>query len=148
MIRSLVSISHVLNSKRSWILAVALLFSLGLASCQTQTTPDSPPSSSSQAPAAQAGSVSYKDGRYEATSVGYAGGLRVAVTIEGGKIAAVEVIEHNEVGEQYYKPAIEQVPALILQKQSAEGIDTVAGSTMTTKGIVKAVQKALKQAKP
>lgn len=89
---------------------------------------------------------SYKDGRYEASAVGYAGGLKVAVTVKNGSIAAVDVLSHNEVGEQYYKPAIKEVPPLIVEKQSVEGIDTVAGSTMTTKGIVNAVKKALKKA--
>lgn len=89
----------------------------------------------------------YKDGEYEATAVGYSGGLKVRVTIENGKIAKVEVVKHNEVGKQYYEAAIRDVPGLIIKKQGTEGIDAVSGSTMTTKGILKAVEKALKKAK-
>lgn len=68
------------------------------------------------------------------------------VTIEKGWISKIECLKHHEVGEQYYQAAFENVPPLIIKNQSTEGIDAVSGSTMTTKGIVKAVEKALKRA--
>lgn len=89
----------------------------------------------------------YKDGQYEASAVGYAGGLKVRVTIANGKIAKVEIVHHNEVGKQYYEAAIRDVPGIIVERQSVEGIDAVSGSTMTTKGILKATEKALRKAK-
>lgn len=89
----------------------------------------------------------YKDGEYEGVGVGYSGGLKVRVTVTGGRIAKVEVLSHNEVGKQYYEAAIRDVPGIIVQKQGTEGIDAVSGSTMTAKGILRAVDKALRKAK-
>lgn len=102
-----------------------------------------------KAPSAAADTKSeglYKDGQYEATAVGYSGGLKVRVTIKGGRIDKIEVVKHNEVGKQYYEAAIRDVPKLIIEKQTTEGIHAVSGSTMTSKGIIKAVDKALKKA--
>ncbi len=93
------------------------------------------------------GEGAYIDGVYTGTAVGYAGGLKMQVTVEDGFITKVECLSHNEVGKQYYEAAFNDVPALIIEKQSTDGIDAVSGSTMTTKGILRAVDKALKGAK-
>lgn len=88
----------------------------------------------------------YIDGEYEGVAVGYSGGLKMKVTIKADKIEAIDCVSHNEVGQQYYEAAFRDVPSLIIERQSTEGIDAVSGSTMTTKGIIKAVNKALSKA--
>lgn len=86
----------------------------------------------------------YKDGSYEGVAVGYAGGLKVEVTVDGGKISEIEILEHNEtVGK--HEDAAEQIPKAIIQAQSIE-VDDVSGCTMTSRGIKKAVKAALKDA--
>ena len=88
----------------------------------------------------------YKDGEYTASATGYSGGLKVKVTIEDSNIQSIEIVSHNEVGKQYYEEAIEKIPQAIVDAQSTE-IDIIAGATKTSKGIIKAVNKALEEAK-
>ncbi|MEG1857638.1 MAG: FAD-dependent oxidoreductase, partial [Pseudoflavonifractor sp.] len=56
-------------------------------------------------------------------------------------ITAVTVDEHKETA-GICEPALEQIPAAIVAKQSTE-VDAVAGATMTSKGIMTAVANAL-----
>jgi len=93
-----------------------------------------------------ASSAIYKDGEYTASATGYSGGLKVKVVIEDDKIKSVEIISHNEVGKQYYEEAIEKIPQAIVLAQSTE-VDAITGATKTSKGIIKAVNKVLEEAK-
>lgn len=90
-------------------------------------------------------SGSYKDGTYEGTSSGYSSGLKVSVSIEGGKIASVDVVSHNETP-GFYEKAFEKVPAEIVQKQNTN-VDTASGATYSSVGIINAVNSALSSAK-
>ena len=86
--------------------------------------------------------VEYADGTYEGTSdKGMSPGLKVSVTVEGGKITSVEVIEHSET-DGISDPAIEGVPAAIVEAGSPN-VDVVSGATMTSEAIMDAVQNAL-----
>lgn len=87
----------------------------------------------------------YKDGVYEGIGEGLQGDIKVSVTVADGKIDKVEVKEHQE-SPGVSDPAIEKIPAAILEKQSAE-VDAVSGVTYTSEGIKEAVEKALSQAK-
>lgn len=87
----------------------------------------------------------YKDGEYTASATGYSGGLKVKVIIENDRIESIEIISHNEVGKQYYEEALEKIPQAIIEAQSAE-VDVITGATKTSKGVIKAVNKALEQA--
>lgn len=87
----------------------------------------------------------YIDGVYHGEADGYRPGLQVAVTIENGLIANVEVVNHNEHKERFYGPPIEQIPEAIVEAQSID-VDSVSGSTYTSQGIKNAVDKALKDA--
>ncbi len=81
------------------------------------------------------------DGVYEGSANGMGGAVKVTVTVSGGKITAVEVGEHNETA-GISDPAIEQMPAKIVEAQSAD-VDAVAGATVTSEAIKKAVKAAL-----
>ncbi len=81
------------------------------------------------------------DGVYESSANGMGGAVKVTVTVSGGKITAVEVGEHNETA-GISDPAIEQIPAKIVEAQSAD-VDAVAGATVTSEAIKEAVKAAL-----
>lgn len=86
----------------------------------------------------------YKDGTWEGEAQGMKP-LKVSVEIKDGKIANVEVIEHDETPD-ISDPAIEQIPAAIVEKNSTE-VDSVSGATVTSNAIKEAVNKALENAK-
>lgn len=81
------------------------------------------------------------DGVYEGSANGMGGAVKVAVTVSGGKIAAVEVVEHSETA-GISDPAIEQIPAKIVEAQSTD-VDAVTGATVTSEAIKAAVKTAL-----
>ena len=92
----------------------------------------------------QKAEANYTAGTYEVTTQGFGGDMKVAVSVSESKIEKVEILEHNET-EGIGTNAIDQLPAVIVEKQSAE-VDTVAGATISSKAILLAVQDALKQA--
>ena len=83
------------------------------------------------------------DGVYEGTGNGFGGEIRVSVTVEGGQIAAVDVLSHSDTA-GICDPALEQVPAAIVENQSAD-VDAASGATLTSNGIMAAVKNALGQ---
>ena len=85
----------------------------------------------------------YKDGTYKGTGIGYAGDLTVEVTVEGGKITNIEIIETSD--DKEYLSKAEALTDDIIAKQQAEGIDTVTGATYSSKGILEATEKALEE---
>ncbi|HPT35742.1 MAG TPA: FMN-binding protein, partial [Bacillota bacterium] len=86
------------------------------------------------------------DGEYEGTGNGLFGPIKVSVTMEGGKIVDIKVLEHRETA-GISDPAFKRVPQDIIEKQSLEDIDTIAGATFTSEGIIEAVKNALQGSK-
>ena len=89
-------------------------------------------------------SATLTDGDYTATVDGQEGPMTVAVTIADGKIASVEVTENKET-EAIAGPALEKVPAAIVENNSLD-VDGVAGATLSSNRIKKAVAQCLEQA--
>ena len=89
-------------------------------------------------------SATLTDGDYTATVDGQEGPMTVAVTIADGKIASVEVTENKET-EAIAGPALEKVPAAIVESNSLD-VDGVAGATLSSNRIKKAVAQCLEQA--
>lgn len=85
-----------------------------------------------------------KDGTYTATVDGQSGPMTVVTTIEGGKIAAVEVTENNETP-TIAAAALESIPAKIVETNSVD-VDGVSGASLTSGRITKAVAECLTQA--
>ena len=83
-------------------------------------------------------------GTYTGEGQGIGGAVKVAVTVEGGAITAVEVVEHAETA-GICDPAIEKIPAAIVAAQSL-AVDTVTGATVTSKAILAAAEQALTEA--
>lgn len=82
----------------------------------------------------------------EGTSTAGMGGeespLKVQVTKDGDTITKVEVVEHGET-DSISDPAIEQIPAAIVENNGTEGVDVVSGATLTSNAIIEAVNNAL-----
>jgi NosR/NirI family nitrous oxide reductase transcriptional regulator len=84
----------------------------------------------------------YNNGTYNGIGQGKSPDLKVAVTVKDDKITNVEIVSNNE---SKGKEALEVIPKEIIEKQSTE-VDAVSGATMTSKGIMMAVNDALSQA--
>lgn len=89
----------------------------------------------------------FYDGTYTGSGTGNdgPGSVRVTVTISGGKITNATYDTDDD--EDFFIDAWDGILGQIMGKQSAEGIDTVSGSTYSSKGIIQAFQSALQQAK-
>lgn len=85
---------------------------------------------------------SYEDGTYEGTGRGFGGDIRVEVEVKDTKIVSVEILEHDETP-NISDSALEEIPKAIIEAQDME-VETVSGATATSKGIIKAVEDALK----
>ena len=85
-----------------------------------------------------------KDGEYTATVDGQNGPMTVKVVVAEGKIASVEIVEHQET-EGIAKAAFEAVPAAIVANNDAT-VDTVAGATLSSNRIMSAVALCLEEA--
>lgn len=88
--------------------------------------------------------ASYKDGTYEGSATGYSGQMTVSVTVSGGKITEINIVNTGD-DEEYLIDAKDVIPQII-EKQSTE-VDAVSGATHSSKGIINAVAKALESAK-
>lgn len=84
---------------------------------------------------------SFTDGTYTGSGKGMMGNIEVSVTVEGGKITAVEVTSQSETA-GISDPALETIPQAIVDAQSWE-VDAVAGATFTSNGIMEAVKNAI-----
>ena len=82
------------------------------------------------------------DGTYEGTGKGMGGDVPVTVTVEGGKITAVEVGDNSET-QGIGTNAIEQLPAAIVEAGTTDGVDSVGGATVTSNAIFEAIANAL-----
>ena len=88
----------------------------------------------------------YVDGSYTGVGVGINGPFEVVVTVEGGKVATVEVPEVKEtrgIGDA----AIMAMSSLIVAANGPEGVDVVSGATTTSHAMLVAAAEALAQAK-
>ena len=87
--------------------------------------------------------AAYKDGTYYGTGTGFGGTLKVKVTISGGKINAIDIVETKD-GSEYIKKASALLDKIIAGQTT--NVDTVSGATYSSSGLIQAVRSALKQA--
>lgn len=87
--------------------------------------------------------LAIEDGVYTGTADGFRPGLIVEVTIAGGKISRIDVVDHNEVGRQYWQTPVNIIPGVIAEREQSK-VDVVSGATATSKAIMSAVEDALK----
>ena len=100
---------------------------------------------SAESTGVSAESATLTDGTYEGTGKGIGGNVPVTVTIEDGKIASVEVGDNSETDGIGTK-AIDQLPEKIVAANGTEGVDAVAGASVTSSAIFTAVEDCLTQA--
>ena len=86
----------------------------------------------------------FKAGTYTGTGAGRNGDITVEVVLTSDKISSVTVTEQSET-EGIADPALEKIPQEIVDAQGL-GVDVVSGATLTSNGILEAVEKALKEA--
>ena len=77
---------------------------------------------------------------FEGVGTGFGGEIKVAATVEGGKLTAVEVLSHGETA-GISDPAFAKIPAAMIENQTV-AVDTVAGCTFSSKGLIEAVTAA------
>lgn len=87
----------------------------------------------------------YRDGTYSGRARGYSGFVTITVTIRDGRIT--EVTNTNTDTASFFKKAWKTLQPAIMEKQSADGIDTVSGATYSSQGILGGAQQALASAK-
>lgn len=77
----------------------------------------------------------------EGTSEGYGGTMKVQVTMDGDKIAKVEVIENNDT-RNFFRRAL-PLTEILVGKTSTDGIEAMAGASYSSSGILNGVKDAL-----
>lgn len=95
-------------------------------------------------PTTQVPENGYKDGVYQGSGTGFGGSISVQVTVSGGKITAVEILDASGETASYLASA-KGVISQVLASQSPN-VDAVSGATYSSNGIIQAVQSALAQA--
>ena len=94
--------------------------------------------------AACGGAAKYTAGTYTQTVKGHNGDMTVEVVLSEKKIESVTIVSHVE-SAGISDPALERVPAAIVEKQTTE-VDTVSGATVSSKAVIAAVEAALAEA--
>ncbi len=84
--------------------------------------------------------VNVGDGTYRGKAQGYGGELVVDVTVGGGKITEIVIVDNNETP-FIAGNALQTLPPAIIEAQGA--VDVIGGATVTSKAIIEAVEKAL-----
>ncbi|MBE5959539.1 MAG: FMN-binding protein [Lachnospiraceae bacterium] len=90
------------------------------------------------------GKGGYTDGVYSGEAWGYGGVIKALVTIRNKKINCIEVTDHKNETESYYKMAEKIIPRII--EAQSPNVDTVSGATYSSNGIKNAVIMALNKA--
>lgn len=83
----------------------------------------------------------FKPGKYSGAAQGFGGEIQVEVEVDADKIVDIKVLPHQET-QGVSDPAFNTIPKKIIDNQSI-AVDTVAGCTVSSKGIIEAVKVAL-----
>lgn len=86
----------------------------------------------------------YKDGIYDGVATGFGGDIAVTVNINNDIITEIDVIEHKSEDPIYYEQAVGVVDDIIAS--NSVSVDTVSGATFSSRGIISAVEDALRKA--
>lgn len=87
----------------------------------------------------------YKDGVYFGESEGYYSTVKVQVTIQGGRIWDIQVLEHEE-PEILADIVFDRMPPKMMKANTNE-VDVIAGATYTSQSMIEAVGDALEKGK-
>lgn len=86
----------------------------------------------------------WKDGVYTGSGQGFGGTTKVQVTVKEGKIAGVKVLSNEDTASFFSRASV--LCSTVVEKNGVEGVDTISGATLSSRGILDAVRDALSQA--
>lgn len=118
---------EVLTSKKLTAVAVAMMLLVTLVGCQIAAAKEA-----------------YKPGTYESEFPGHNGPIKIAVTFDGNNIKEIKVVSHSET-EGIGTVAIDRLVKDIVKHQSL-AVDVPTGATITSRGFLNAVAKAVEKA--
>jgi len=84
------------------------------------------------------------DGTFQGVAAGGQGDIVVEVTVQGGRLISIDVLEQNETP-TFYVLSYPLIPERMIAEQRLE-VDTATGATASAEGIVNAVRDALEKA--
>lgn len=116
----------MLNAKKMLLLVLVLMLAISIVGCGNE------------------GKTPYEDGSYEGIGQGHNGEIRVEVTIEGGEISEIKVLDHIETKVLTDSVFEDFIPVMV--EANSVNIDVLTGATLTSHGFVNAVKDALKKA--
>jgi uncharacterized protein with FMN-binding domain len=87
----------------------------------------------------------YRDGLYEGTARGYRGSIKLAVCLESGSIAEIDIIECQD-DEFVGGSALDELMEQVLEYNTTD-LDAVSGATESSLGFLAAVEDALGKGK-
>ena len=93
----------------------------------------------------EANKVTYMDGKFRGTGTGYGGDVVTEVTIQDGKITAIEVIEGKKETPEYLEAAKKLIPDVV-EFQSVD-VDVVTNATLSSNAILDGICEALEESK-
>lgn len=88
--------------------------------------------------------LTLSDGTYQASAHGYMGDIQVEVTVEGGQLESVEILEHGEteaVTDRSFPLVIDRI-----ESEQSPDVHAVSGSTISSNAVKRAVADALQEA--
>ena len=97
------------------------------------------------APDSSAEEAALAPNEYIGEGQGFGGPVKVKVTMDGDKIAKIDVLSHGETP-GISTPAFDAIPDAIIAAQSTE-VDVVSNATRTSNALIEAVNNALAQIK-
>ncbi len=90
--------------------------------------------------------AAWQDGVYQDIGQGYSGELVITVTVRQGTIADIQAQGRQENTDDFLQTALDGLTPLIIQNNSADGVEAVSGATLSSQAILGAVEGILKQA--
>lgn len=97
-----------------------------------------------ESPAETLSPAAYSDGVYTGAGTGRNGEIVTEVTVEGGKIASVQVTSHEE-SRLISDRALSEIPENVVRYQTLS-VDSITGATYSSMGVKAAIYDALVQA--
>ena len=99
----------------------------------------------SNTPNVDTNTLTYKDGTYEGTGKGHSGETVLSVVVIDGKVNDIELISHGDT-EDIFASALEPVLTQAIENNGTSKVDTVAGATNSSNGLIEAINNALAKA--
>lgn len=86
----------------------------------------------------------YRDGVYEGSAYGFGDLITVAVTLKDGRMTDISVVRAEGEDKPYYTQSLTVLDRMMSAQSTA--VDTVSGATLTSEGMIGAVEDALGKA--